>query len=137
MKHSYRKTIFALALAVFLIGVTVPVLARVTSIGVDEAYELVQKHGGDEDFVILDVRTPGEYADGRLENALNIDYYADTFKDELDALDRSKTYLVYCRTGGRSGRTLRMMEELGFQNVYNMKGGFTSWQQKKYPVAGS
>ena len=147
MKRTYQKTILTLALAVFLIGITMPGharsgivmpgLARVTSIGVDKSYELIQKHGGDDDFVILDVRTPKEYSDGHLENALNVDYYADTFKDELNALDRNKTYLVYCRTGGRSGSTLRMMRELGFKNVYNMEGGYTEWVRRNYPVAGS
>lgn len=134
MKRTHRKIIFALALAVFLIGITMPGLAMVTSIDVDKSYKLIQKHDGDDDFVILDVRTQREYADGHLENAVNIDYYIDTFKDELNALDRDKTYLVYCETGGRSGKTLRIMQQLGFKNVYNMKGGYVSWQQKNYPV---
>jgi rhodanese-related sulfurtransferase len=63
-----------------------------------------------------------------------IDYYSDTFKNELDKLDKNKTYLIYCRTGRRTGLTLDIMEEPGFIEVYNMLGGITQWQAKGYPV---
>jgi rhodanese-related sulfurtransferase len=133
MTQRSHKAILLLVLSFFLIGSAVPVFARLTSIGVKEAYELIQKHSGDPDFVILDVRTAGEYADGHLEKAQNIDFYADTFKSTLDGLDKNKTYLIYCRSGSRSGSTLGLMKELGFRNVYNMEGGFSKWQ-RTYPV---
>ena len=62
-----------------------------------DAFTLLQVRRGDKDFVVLDVRTPGEFAEGHLENAINLDYYSDTFKEDLKKLDKSKTYLVYCR----------------------------------------
>ena len=78
--------------------------------------------------VILDVRTPEEYAAGHLENAINIDYRASTFKDELGKLDKSKSYLVYCGSGKRSLESVKIMTELGFSHVYNLLGGITQWQ---------
>jgi rhodanese-related sulfurtransferase len=100
----------------------------------DEAYELIQKRNGSSDFVILDVRTPGEYEGGYIEDALNIDFYNDGFKSELRELERDKAYLIYCRSGNRSGRTLDMMKQLGFKEVYNIEGGMLKWLNNNYPV---
>jgi len=65
---------------------------------VKDAYTLIQKNKGNPDFVILDVRTPAEFADEHIENAINLDYYSETFRDDLNKLDKTKTYLIYCRT---------------------------------------
>jgi rhodanese-related sulfurtransferase len=100
----------------------------------DEAYELLQKWNESPDFVILDVRTPGEYNEGHIEDALNIDFYNDGFKSDLRKLERDKAYLIYCRSGNRSGRTLDMMQQLGFKEVYNIEGGMTKWLHRNYPV---
>lgn len=107
------------------------VLKRVS---VDEAYRLIQENKNSPDFIIIDVRTPQEYALGHIDGAINIDYYSPTFKDELDKLDKSKTYLIYCRTGHRSSNALKIMDELGFEKVYEMSGGITEWMAKGYPV---
>ena len=63
-----------------------------------------------------------------------IDFYSDNFENELDKLDKNNTYLIYCRTGRRTGLTLSIMEELGFLRVYNMIGGITQWKEKGYPT---
>lgn len=94
-----------------------------------EAHDLIQAHRDNPDFVILDVRTPAEFAEGHLANAININFYANTFERELSQLDRDKIYLIYCRRGVRSDRTLRLMQALGFQRVYNLLGGTVRWQQ--------
>jgi rhodanese-related sulfurtransferase len=103
------------------------------TITVDEAARLIEEHKDTPDFVILDVRTPEEYEAGHLENAINIDFYSDDFEKELDALDRNKIYLEYCRSGGRSRSTLEKMKRLNFRGVYNMDGGFMTWRKKGYP----
>lgn len=85
--------------------------------------------------VVIDVRTPEEYAAGRLEKArLNIDYYAPDFREKLAALDRNAEYLIYCRTGKRSAKSLEIMKELGFTGAGHILGGITAWQQAGYPV---
>ena len=104
------------------------------NIGPKEALSLINNNRGNEDFIILDVRTPQEFSQGYIEGAINIDYYSKTFREELGRLDRKKTYFIYCRSGRRSGRTLKIMEELGFQEVYNLVGGIKGWKKEGLPV---
>jgi len=86
------------------------------------------------DFVIVDLRTPDEYASGHIEGATNLDYYSDTFRDELENLDKNKTYLIHCQSGRRSSAALEIMKNLGFKKVYNMTGGMVEWQAKGLPA---
>ena len=99
-----------------------------------EAFTLIQNNKSYPDFVIIDVRTSEEFAEGHIENVVNIDFYAETFRDELDNLDKDKTYLIYCRSGSRSGNTLNIMEELNFREVYNMSGGIIEWKAEGLPL---
>ena len=85
-------------------------------------------------FVLLDIRTPEETATSHLSGAIELDFYSSTFGDDVAALDRDSVYLIYCRTGRRSGEAYEMMEDLGFQHVYDLAGGITSWIAKGYPV---
>ena len=71
-----------------------------------EAYALIQTKRTNPHLVILDVRTPREFSQGHLEKAINIDFYAETFRQEINQLDREKTYLIYCRRGVRSDLAL-------------------------------
>ncbi len=83
----------------------------------------------DDNAVVLDVRTDAEVADGIIPNAIHIDIYkGQEFIDEVDALDKSKNYYVYCRSGNRSGKACQIMEELGFENAYNLLGGMLEWE---------
>ncbi len=79
---------------------------------------------------LIDVRTSEEYSAGKIDNATNIDYYASDFKTKMSKLDKSKPVLVYCAAGGRSGKTAEMLREMGFQEVYDLKGGYGSWPFK-------
>ena len=82
----------------------------------------------DENAVILDVRTEDEVADGFIPNAKNIDIYkGQGFIYELEALDKSKNYYVYCRSGARSAQACAIMNQLGFENTYNLVGGIMAW----------
>lgn len=80
--------------------------------------------------IVLDVRTPREYAEGHLPQAANLDFLSSGFEKRLDSLDKSKKYLVYCRSGTRSAEAVEVMKKKGFQNVTNMLGGITAWQGK-------
>lgn len=82
---------------------------------------------GHEGAQLIDVRTPGEVADGAIEGSTNIDYNGANFQDEMAKLDKSKPVLVYCRSGGRSGRAAAMLKEMGFQEVYDLQGGYMNW----------
>ena len=107
----------------------------IEDITLEEAFALMEDNRYDENFVIIDVRTPEEYASGHIEKAINLDYYSETFADELDQLAKEKTYLIYSQTDQRSGEALDMMAELGFLEVYNMLGGIDRWEELKLPLA--
>ncbi len=89
--------------------------------------EFADRIGG-ENTVLLDVRTPGETANGIIEGAIEMDYRAPDFAEQIKSLDPNKTYLVYCASGGRSGKTCGMLNEAGFDKVYNLKGGYSAWK---------
>ena len=86
------------------------------------------------DEVVLDIRTPEEYNEGIIEGAINIDFYADDFAVQLDALDKDAHYVVYCRSGNRSGQANSTFEELGFTNVTEIDGGIANWHNEGLPV---
>lgn len=83
------------------------------------------------DAQIIDVRTPREVADGTIENAQNINFYDDDFSTQVQALDREKPVFLYCKMGGRSSQALKVFESLGFQEVYELEGGYTAWKAGK------
>jgi len=96
----------------------------------EEAYILIQENKDNPNFLILDVRTPEEFLGEYIENAVNLDYYSDTFRNDLDKLDKNKTYLIYCRSGRRSENALNIMKELDFGEVYNILGGIIKWKSE-------
>ena len=99
-----------------------------------EAFTLIQENPDNPDFVIIDVRTPEEFDEGYIKGAINIDFYSETFRDELDILDKNKTYLIYCRSGNRSGSALAITEELNFREAYNITGGIIQWRAEGLPT---
>jgi rhodanese-related sulfurtransferase len=84
--------------------------------------------------VVLDVRTPDEFASGHLAGATNVDFYASDFRSRLEALDKTATYVVYCHSGNRSGQATTTMKDLGFEAVYNVDGGIAAWEQSGLSV---
>lgn len=98
------------------------------NISTGNAIILLRENDGRSDFVILDVRTPEEFNAGYITNAVNLDFYDSNFSVQLDQLDKTKTYLVYCRSGNRSLSAATMMTDSGFSVVYNMLGGFNEFQ---------
>ncbi len=82
----------------------------------------------DNNAVILDVRTDIEVAEGIIPNAIQIDIYkGQGFIQEIQELDKTKSYYVYCRSGNRSGQACAIMNQLGFDNAYNLVGGILEW----------
>jgi len=88
------------------------------------------------DLVVLDVRTPEEFAEGHLDGALLVDFYDADFTAQLAALDPDVPYLVYCRSGNRSGQTLAIMNELGFESAVDVDGGIVAWADAGLPISG-
>jgi rhodanese-related sulfurtransferase len=99
-----------------------------------DAYELIQQNKGNPNFVLIDIRTPEEFMSGYIEGAVNINYHDNDFIEKLDKLDKSKTYLIYCRTGRRSSDTLNVMKRLKFNEVYRILGDIVRWKAEKLPL---
>lgn len=86
------------------------------------------------DKVILDVRTPGEFASGHIPGAININISDAGFAEAVSALDTSKPVFVYCLAGGRSASATDIMSGMGFQNIIDLSSGFMQWSSQGFPV---
>jgi len=76
---------------------------------------------------LVDVRTPKEFVESHLVGAVNINFKKRTFPDYINAIDKSKPVLVYCRSANRSGKAALIMQSLGFKNIIDLDGGFKAW----------
>ena len=109
--------------------------AELITVSPDDAADVLDSPP--EDLVVLDVRTPEEFAEGHLDGAFMVDFYAPDFADQLAQLDASVPYLLYCRSGNRSGETMGLMAQMGFTDVTEIDGGIAAWQQAGLPVTTS
>ncbi len=85
--------------------------------------------------LLLDVRSPEEYAEGHLKNALNINRNDERFETTCDKLDKKKTVFVYCLKGGRSASAAAYLRQSGFTHVYELQGGIEAWTNEKLPLS--
>ncbi len=106
----------------------------INDIEAQEAFDLIQDNKDNPDFIIVDVRTPEEYNEGHIENAVNIDYNSESFKSQVGELDKDKTYLVYCRSGKRSAGAVGIMKELEFMEINHLVVGIIGWTNEGFPV---
>ena len=83
---------------------------------------------------IVDVRTSEEFRQGHISGAIVIDYYKDDFKAQLSKLDKNKPVFVYCAGGGRSGASASLLSDLGFKQIYDLRGGFNAWSKASKPT---
>ena len=88
----------------------------------------------DAKVAVLDIRTPDEFKAGHLAGATNIDFLGGKFEEQLAKLDKSKTYVVHCQSGGRSTKSLEKFKKLGFQSIIHLDGGYAGWAKAGLPV---
>lgn len=104
--------------------------AGVQHVNPTQAHELI----AEKKVVVLDIRTPGEFTHGRIAGAKNIDFLAPNFEQRIEGLDKSKSYLVHCATGGRSSHSLLLFKKHHFQSIYHLDGGIQAWEKAGLPV---
>ncbi len=80
---------------------------------------------------LLDVRTPKEFEAGTIEGAVNIDFLDSEFAEQIEVLDKDKPLYIFCKSGGRSAKAMRVLKDKGFDKVYELKGGYTAWEETK------
>ena len=132
MKNRMKLLLATAALgAIVIAGCSSSTGTEVETVAPTEAADVI---AAETDEVVLDIRTPEEYNEGIIEGAVNIDFYADDFAVQLDSLDKDAHYVVYCRSGNRSGQANSTFEELGFTNVTEIDGGIANWYNEGLPV---
>jgi rhodanese-related sulfurtransferase len=124
------KKIVLIVISIFLLVGCTSMTAGVTNMNVSEFSAKIAEAG----VVILDVRTPAEFAEGYIEGARLIDFQSGNFENEIATLDKNATYAVYCRSGNRSGQAVKVMQDAGFTNVFNMNGGVIDWANAGLPL---
>jgi phage shock protein E len=124
------KKVFALISSLLLLVGCSSSTAGATNMDVLEFSKKITESG----VVILDVRTPGEFAEGYIEGAQMIDFQGGSFETEIASLDKDVTYAVYCRSGNRSGQAVKIMQDAGFGNLFNLEGGVIDWANQGMPL---
>ncbi len=109
-------------------------LAEVLPISVERAAKQLEKLEQGTEVIIIDLRTPAEFKKGHLKGARNLDFKAADFTEKLEQLDRKKTYLMHCRSGGRSAASIPVWNRLGFQSVLHMSSGTLGWTKAGKPL---
>jgi rhodanese-related sulfurtransferase len=102
---------------------------KIEDISAMQSKELIEKNKNNKDFVIIDCRTKGEFDMAHIKDSVLIDFYDPSFTQEINNLDKEKTYLIYCATGSRSKAAIGLMVRAEFKEVYNMMYGITQWYQ--------
>lgn len=88
----------------------------------------------DKDGMVIDLRTSDEIKKGYIKGSVQLDFLAKDAEEQIDKLDKSKTYYIYCAGGGRSADAAEYMEKQGFKRVYNFEKGFSEWEKNGFPV---
>jgi len=89
-----------------------------------KAKDLIAQSG--DSLKIIDIRTSEEFISGNIEKSVNVDFYGN-FEEQISKLDRSSKYLIYCRSGNRSGQAIKIFEKLNFKEIYDLEGGYNAW----------
>lgn len=108
-----------------------PAPAPIENVTADEAAAMLDAN---PDLVVLDIRTPDEFAGGHLPRAVNIDYMADGFADAIAELDKDAVYLMHCASGGRSTKSLEAFQSAGFKHLSHLDSGVMGWNAAGLPL---
>lgn len=137
MKMRLRKKtvlgIVALATGALMLSGCSSSSGSVTSMDVPSFSMKTQEAG----VITLDVRTRGEFNQGHIAGAINIDVESDTFQNEVSKLDKTKSYAVYCQSGRRSAIAADEMKKLGFEHLFNLSNGMNDWMSQGMGVVVS
>ncbi len=106
----------------------------IIDVSIEDANNLIQENADNPEFVLVDMRTPEEYNTDHINSALNLDYRADSFTENLSFLDKTKTYMIYCNSGNRSKKSQEIMQDMGFPRVINVLGGIKAWRAEGLPT---
>ena len=130
MKKRIVAGIVVLVTGVLILSGCASKASAITNMNVKDFSAKTQQAG----VIVLDVRTPGEFSQGHIQGAMNIDVEASTFDSEIAKLDKTKTYAVYCHSGNRSGVATQAMAKAGFTHLFNLQNGIADWMGQGMPT---
>jgi phage shock protein E len=133
MKKRFIAGIVVLVAGTLILGGCSSKANAITNVNVKDFSAKTQEAG----VVVLDVRTSGEFSQGHIQGAMNIDVEAPTFDAEIAKLDKTKTYAVYCHSGNRSGVATQAMAKVGFTHLFNLENGISDWMAQGMPTVMS
>lgn len=107
---------------------------EVVKLAPKDAFAFIESNRNNPDFMLIDIRTPGEYGDGHIPTAINMNLHSESFEADINKLDRGKTYMIYCRTGRRVAIAVDIMEKAGFEKVYGIAGDILNWRSEGLPL---
>lgn len=123
-----RKFLLILTIFVFMFNFNL-FSAVADSIKVEQFDELKA-----QGYIVIDVRTAEEFSEGHIQDAILINIYDPNFKTKIGELDKNGKYLMFCRSGNRSGKAVLQMTQMGFKDVLNIAGGIIAWQIAGKPL---
>jgi rhodanese-related sulfurtransferase len=82
----------------------------------------------EEELILIDIRTPKEFDQGNIKGSKNINFFDSNFEAQMLQLDKEKPLYIYCRSGARSAKASKQLKEMGFQEIYDINGGFLNWE---------
>ncbi|MBL7884530.1 MAG: thioredoxin [Bacteroidia bacterium] len=133
--NKIAKTVFLVFIALIVFNGCQSSTSENVLGGTLSADEFEQKLNTTENPQIADVRTPEEYSEGFIKGAININYNSNTFETEITKMDKTKPVFVYCLSGGRSASAVSKMIDLGFKEIYELKGGMRAWRNSQKAIA--
>jgi len=129
------RTLFVLVLALSVLVTACSSDTTTQSIELVSPTEAAQVIADDPaGLVVLDIRTPQEFNEARLADAVMVDFYAEDFAAQLETLDKDVPYVMYCNSGNRSSDAVKTMKDLGFVEVYEIDGGIVNWYDQGLPI---
>lgn len=92
--------------------------------------EFIKEYEQNQNAILIDVRTPEEYSKGYIKHAINFDIYSKSFEQKISTIDNSKTIFLYCRSGKRSNSAAHILVKMGFEKIYDLKGGYLAYKKE-------
>lgn len=126
-----KKILVTLSMSLSLLVLAIAGDTKVVDVSPKQVAEMLAKKEAPQ---VIDARTAEEFSEGHIKGAVVIDVTAADFEEKLDKLDRDKTYILHCRSGGRSARALEVFKKLEFHHVYHMNQGMLAWKKAGQPT---
>ena len=86
------------------------------------------------DIQLIDIRTPGEFTEGYIEGAINVNFFDRDFNTQMAKFNKDKELYIYCRSGNRTGKAAKRLKDQGFTKIYDLQGGILNWNRNKLKV---